>query len=402
MKVRIKPGKISGIVKAPPSKSMAHRLLICAGLSDGISTISNVAESEDILATISCLKALGAEISEAGNSTGEYKTLQIKGWNPGLSDEALLECRESGSTLRFFIPLAALSESEMKLKGSTVLMNRPLSVYEDLFEKQGLVFCRNDNELRIKGRLCGGEYEIPGDISSQFISGLLFALPLCEEESVIRLTGKIESRPYIDMTIQALGFYGVNAKWQGDSSISIPGGQTYRAGDMRVEGDWSNAAYLIALGAGVDGLDEQSLQGDKACVDYFRMLDEACSNLDIRDCPDLGPALMSYAAMNHGCILSGTDRLRIKESDRGFAMKEELAKFGVDVDIGEDSIVVGSGISSPKEILFGHNDHRIVMALAAICSRTGGIIDGAEAVAKSFPNYFEKIAEVGAITEKEY
>lgn len=402
MKVSIKPSKISGIVKAPPSKSMAHRLLICAGLSDGMSRISNVAESEDILATISCLGALGTEISGTGNSTDEYKTLKIKGMNPGLSDEALLECRESGSTLRFFIPLAALSEKEMRLTGSRTLLNRPLSVYEDLFQKQKLKFKLQENELHIKGRLSGGEFEIPADISSQFISGLLFALPLCEEDSVIRLKGRIESRPYINMTIQALSCYGARAEWQNDSSIFIPGGQKYKASDLRVEGDWSNAAYLMILGAYVDGLDERSLQGDKVCIEHLRLLSEGCAHIDISDCPDLGPALMAYAAMNHGCTLSGTKRLMIKESDRGAAMKEELAKFGADMEIKENSITVGSGIRRPKEMLFGHNDHRIVMALAAICSKTGGVIDGAEAVAKSFPDYFEKIAEVGAITEKEY
>ncbi len=402
MKVIIRPSDINGRITAPPSKSMAHRLLISAALSEGISVISNVAESQDILATISCLKSLGAEINEIESGDWDYKTLRVRGTDPAKSRGASLDCNESGSTLRFLIPIAALSENEMKMSGSRTLMGRPLSVYEDIFKKQGLMLDKNDTELRVKGRLRSGEFVVPANISSQFISGLLFALPLCETDSVIRLDGKVESKPYIDMTMQALECYGVKSGWSDDHTIIVPGSQSYKASDMRVEGDWSNAAYLMALGADVDGLDEKSLQGDKVCTELFRTLDKGCAELDISDCPDLGPALMAYAAMNHGCKLTGTARLRIKESDRGSAMKEELSKFGVDVEIFENSIKVGCGLTEPSEALYGHNDHRIVMALAALCTKTGGAIEGAEAVAKSFPDYFDKISEIGAIIKKEH
>ena len=400
MKAVIKKSPASGRATAPPSKSMAHRLIIYAALAGGISTIGNVAGSEDILASMSCMKALGAEMSEISSGATGYKTFQIRGTDPSKADEAVLDANESGSTLRFLIPVAALSDREMIFKGSETLMSRPLSVYENIFKERRLEFRREGEGLRIKGRLRGGEYRLPADISSQFISGLLFALPMCAEDSVIVPEGIIESRPYIDMTMDALSHFGIRTYRQGDV-IHVPGGQRYESAEMTVEGDWSNAAYLMALGAEVDGLDEHSLQGDKVCTGYYKQLREGCAEIDITDVPDLGPALMAYAAMNHGCILRGTRRLRIKESDRGLAMQEELAKFGIKVDVEDNSIGVGCGLKAPREILSSHNDHRIVMALAAVCTKTGGTIDGAEAVAKSFPDYFETIQRLGAIVDKE-
>ena len=386
-------------VAAPPSKSMAHRMLICAGLADGISTVRGVALSEDILATIDCLRALGAEITETTASGGSTVTLRVKGTDPRTAGSAVLGCRESGSTLRFMIPLAALSGNEMTMTAAGRLMERPLSVYEDMFRAENIRMERNPSGITVSGVLSGGEYVMDGSVSSQFISGMLFTLPLMREDSAIRLLPPVESRPYIDMTISALGTFGVTAEWEGSedghASIRIPGGQTYKASDVCVEGDWSNAAFFLAMGHEVTGLREDSLQGDKVCAWYFRELDQGHPELDISACPDLGPVLMAYAAMHSGCTLTGTRRLRIKESDRGSAMKEELAKFGVSVEVSENIIEVGSGVSAPSEILCGHNDHRIVMALAVICAQTGGIIDGAEAVSKSFPDFFDRLAETG-------
>jgi 3-phosphoshikimate 1-carboxyvinyltransferase len=389
MKAIIKVSKIRGTLTAPPSKSMAHRLLICAGLADGVSNISNIAYSEDILATINCLKALGAEIEEKGEA------LIIKGKSPESFEQAELYCNESGSTLRFLIPIAAMSEHEMIMSGTDRLMSRPLSVYEEIFASQGLLFEKTSDGLKSKGKLRGGEYKLKADISSQFISGLLMALPLAEEDSIILPEGRIESRPYIDMTMNAMKAFGVKVYWESDS-IVIPGRQKYIATDAVVEGDWSNAAYLMALGADVSGVDDNSLQGDKVCKEHFKLLDKGFTEIDISDCPDLGPALMAYAAMREGCVLHGTKRLKIKESDRGNAMKEELSKFGIEADIQDNSIRVSSGIKFPKEELYGHNDHRIVMALAALCLQTGGVIEGAEAVSKSFPDFFDAIKSVGA------
>ena len=400
MKVIIKPSKIRGSIAAPPSKSMAHRLIIAAGLADGVSLVHNVAMSEDIKATIGCMEALGAVINEA-KSDGLYKSLQIEGTDPRNAGSAALDCNESGSTLRFMIPIAAMSGEEMRFSGSETLMNRPLSVYEDIFKEQGLLFEKSSDNLKIRGRIRGGDFEIPGDISSQFVTGLLTALPLAEEDSTIRLVGDVESRPYIDMTLAALKAYGIKAEWADERTLLIPGRQAYQASEQIVEGDWSNAAYLMALGAEVKGLDDNSIQGDKVSRDYFKQIEAGYCELDIRNCPDLGPALMAYAAMKSGCKLIGTKRLRIKESDRAAAMKEELSKFGIEAELGDDSVKVGCGIEKPSEELYGHNDHRIVMALSALCLKTGGVIEGAGAVNKSFPDFFERIKEAGAdITEE--
>lgn len=401
MKATIKASKIHGSVEAPPSKSMAHRYLIAAGLAEGESIVRNIAMSEDIKATINCLRALGATIIEIpekdnNNSSRSSLDLSIRGADPRTADSALLNCNESGSSLRFMIPVAALSDKEMTFTGTDKLLSRPLFVYEEIFRNQGLHLEREDKCIRLKGRLNGGEFETAGDISSQFISGLLIALPLSDKDSIIKLSGAIESRPYIDMTMDALKSFGIRSEWKGSRTISVPGAQKYSPSDVTTEGDWSNAAYLMALGAEVYGVDDNSLQGDKVCKTHFGMLDRGFAEIDISDCPDLGPALMAYAAMREGCMLHGTGRLKIKESDRGSAMQAELSKFGVNADISENSIRVYSGINTPEEMLFGHNDHRIVMALAAVCLKTGGVIEGAEAVNKSFPDFFDAIRTVGA------
>ena len=398
MKVTINPqGHITGTVKAPPSKSMAHRALICAGLAEGKSVIDNIAASEDILATIDCLRALGAEI----NYDTEAMRAEVKGTDPASRGEASLHCRESGSTLRFMLPLCALSDDPAALTGSRRLMERPLTIYEDIFRSEGIDLDRSGSSIRVKGRLTGGDFGMPGDISSQFVSGLLFTLPLCKEDGLIRLEGKIESRPYIDMTIKALNDFGIEVGWKNETDLAVPGSQRYKANDTTIEGDWSNAANLLALGLEVTGVDPDSLQGDRVCREYFGQLDEGRAELDIADCPDLGPVLMAYAALNHGATLLGTRRLRFKESDRGNVMREELAKCGVDVKMSKDSITVGCGVKAPSQMLSGHNDHRIVMALAAICARTGGSIEGAEAVSKSFPDYFDKLEGLGIEIRKE-
>jgi 3-phosphoshikimate 1-carboxyvinyltransferase len=398
MKVTISPhGRVTGTIKAPPSKSMAHRALICAGLSKGKSVINNIAASEDILATMDCLRALGAGISY----DHENMRAEVSGADPAARGEASLCCRESGSTLRFMLPLCALSDRSAILTGSGRLMERPLTIYEDIFKAGGIAFDRSDSSISVKGSLKGGEFVMPGDVSSQFVSGLLFALPLCEEDSLIRLTGKIESRPYIDMTIKTLREFGIEVEWKNETDLEVAGSQRCKAIDTTVEGDWSNAANLLALGAEVTGVSGDILQGDRVCREYFSQLEAGRAELNIADCPDLGPVLMAYAALNHGAVLRGTRRLKFKESDRGNVMREELTKCGVDVRVEEDSITVGSGAKAPAGTLSGHNDHRIVMALAAICTRTGGSIDGAEAVSKSFPDYFDKLESLGIEIRKE-
>ena len=395
MTVTIYPSSPTGNVKAPPSKSMAHRMLICAGLARGKSRIDGVSFSEDILATIDCLKALGADVSIDGNC------IEIIGTDPEGPACAVLPCRESGSTLRFFIPVCALSTAETRLIGSDTLMKRPLVVYERLFAERGLLFRQSGNSLSVRGKLPPGEYSFSGNVSSQFASGLLFALPLLSEESCISLIPPVESRPYIDMSISALDDFGIRASWINDTDIVVPGRQHYMSRELTVEGDWSNSAFLIAMGIPVTGLDEESLQGDRICKEYFAALENSCPVLDISDCPDLGPVLFAYAALHNGGRFTGTERLRIKESDRCSAMQEELLKFGVEFRISANEVIVGYGIKKPDAPLDSHNDHRIAMAMSVLCAKTGGMIRGAEAVSKSFPDYFEILKSAGIKVEIE-
>lgn len=392
MRVLITPSKARGIVTAPPSKSMAHRLLLCAGLSEEESVIKNIALSKDIEATIDCLRALGATVTLDG-ATARVKGVDV---TKKRNRTAELFCNECGSTLRFFIPLCLLSGETRTLKGSETLFRRPLSVYEEICESQDLFFEKRNNSVTVAGKLSPARYEIPGDISSQFISGLLFALPLLSGDSEIRLIPPIESKPYLDMTRKALSLFGVKIE-ENEEGYRIKGGQSYHARELVVEGDYSNAAFLDALNffsgdVKVEGLSFDSLQGDRVYRTLFEKLKNGSDEIDISDCPDLGPILFSLAAVCGGGRFSGTKRLRIKESDRAAAMKEELEKFGADVQLYKNTAeVFSTSLHRPTALLNGHNDHRVVMALSVLATRFSGEIDGAEAVEKSFPDFFEKL-----------
>ena len=395
MNVLIRPGTARGTVAAPPSKSMAHRLLICAALADGESTVRGVDRSEDILATADCLAALGASLTWDGN------TVRVRGFDPRMAGPALLRCRESGSTLRFMIPLCLLSGNPMRLEGSETLLSRPLSVYEDLFREQGLILRRENAGLLAEGRLASGEYAVPGNISSQFITGLLFALPLLPAGSRIRLIPPVESRSYLSLTLQALHDAGVDVSWTDENTLVVPGNAVFRPLDTEVEGDYSNAAFFEALNCAggnvtVTGLRPDSLQGDRVYREFFPRLAAENTELDLADCPDLAPVLFSAAALCHGAAFTGTRRLRIKESDRGAAMAQELAKFGVTLKQEENRITVpAAALHAPSGPLDSHNDHRIAMALSLLCTRTGGEIRGAEAIRKSFPDYWDRLRSLG-------
>ena len=400
MKVKIKKGLASGRVDAPPSKSMAHRILICAGLSSGTSIVNGIAESEDILATIDCLNALGARCEKYGES------IKVTGINfDEVKSDTVLKCRESGSTLRFFVPICMMSGKTISLTGSERLLQRPLGVYKDLCLEKGMQFMQEDGQVKVAGPLAPGTYRMAGNVSSQFVSGLLFALPMLDGESKIELITPVESRSYINMTIAVLKEFEVDVYWDGDNAIVIPGGQTYKAKEVTVEGDYSNAAFLESLNlfggkVEVGNLNQESLQGDKVYSEMFDALSTDSAQLDLSDCPDLGPILFAVSAALNGGRFTGTARLRIKESDRATVMAEELAKFGINVIVGEDFVFVEPGsLSEPETLLYGHNDHRIVMSMAVLSTTTGGVIDGAEAVSKSFPDFFEKLTSLGIEVE---
>ena len=395
MILEITKGIASGRVTAPTSKSAAHRILICAAMCEGESIIRNLPLCEDILATIDCLCTLGVKITLDGCDARVVGTDLTKAKAGGV-----LECRESGSTLRFLIPIALLSGNPVSFSGSEKLLSRPLSVYERLFKEKGITFKKGKNTISLCGRLDAGEYFIDGNVSSQFISGLLFALSAINGESKITVNTEIDSRPYVDMTIYALKEFGVSVAADTEHSFFVTGGK-HTAKDITIEGDWSGAAFLYALNSiggsvQIDGLNNNSIQGDTVCVDYFKKLKNGYCEIDINDCPDLGPILFTVAAVNSGAKFTGTKRLKDKESDRIECMKQELNKFGAEFLVEENSVtVIKRPLHSPIDMLFGHNDHRIVMSLAVLCTLYGGKITGCEAVKKSYYTFFEDIKALG-------
>lgn len=390
MRAIVKKSRAEGIAVAPPSKSVAHRLLIAAGLSKGQSRVNNLSFSEDIKATISCLEALGARVTKT------QKGVLVEGADVKKARSASLYCNESGSTLRFFVPLCLLSNEVMRLSGTGKLLSRPLSVYEDICQKQCLLFMKDKQGLQVQGPLQAGKFVVPGDISSQFMTGLLFALPLLEKDSVLKILPPFESASYLDLTVQALERFGIEIKRESHFDCRIPGNQSYKPQCVRVEGDYSNAAFLSALGeldgkVNVQGLWKYSLQGDSVYPQYFRKIKAGEWPIDLSGCPDLGPILFTIAAADgKGAHFIGTRRLKIKESDRANAMKEELEKFGAKLTIEENEVIVHPAkLHAPSESLSSHNDHRIAMSLAVLGTRYGAEIDGAEAVNKSFPEFWE-------------
>ncbi|MBO5897205.1 MAG: 3-phosphoshikimate 1-carboxyvinyltransferase, partial [Clostridia bacterium] len=385
MNVAITPSVAKGSVTPPPSKSYAHRLLVCAALSRGESIIENIGTNDDILATADCLRNMGADIKLDGTTA----TVKGIGLNK-MADRISLFCNESGSTLRFLIPLSLVFSKKATFSGKGRLMERPQTVYEELFTAKGCSVEKSDGKMTVSGQLHSGLYEVAGDVSSQFITGLLFALPLLSGDSEIHLTTPLQSAPYIDITIDVLSRFGVEVKAT-DYGYFIKGLQTYTAHNEVCEGDWSNAAFLdgFNLAGGSVELENMSLeskQGDMIYRDYFRQLNDGAPVLDITQCPDLGPVLIACAVLKNGARLIGTNRLKIKESDRGQAMAQELLKLGVDLENGDDYIIIPKcEIKASTENIYCHNDHRIAMSFALLCSVVGGTLEGAECVNKSYP-----------------
>ena len=400
MRVYIEPSVAKGEVLAPPSKSMAHRALICGALSKG-AKIHNLAYSKDILATLDCLTKMGAKVSQSKDC------VEIGNLDPFHVEEGTeMFCNESGSTLRFLIPLCMLSGKKVVLTGSERLFERPLTIYEDICKERNIFFERGKDRVTVCGKLTSGQYYVPGNVSSQFITGLLFTLPLVTGDSILTVTGKFESASYIDLTLSAMQSFGIDIK-RVENTFYIKGNQQYKQMDYSVEGDCSNAAFLEGfnlLGGKVLvlGIDENTLQGDRVYKEMFNGLKNGEKQFELSDCPDLAPVMFAMAAYLGGAKFLGTARLRIKESDRAGAMAEELEKFGIKTEVFEDFVIIHNGkLQKPEAILCGHNDHRIVMALSLLCSVTGGVIEEAQAVSKSFPDFFEVISKLGIQVEKQ-
>ena len=413
MNVTINPSKLSGTVWAPPSKSYAHRMLICASFATGTSILSGIAESEDVKATLDCLHALGISF----NKEGDELTLCGAEKAGTIADAGILPtfpCRESGSTLRFFIPIALALCGGGIFTGTERLLERGIGIYEELFRDTDIRIEKEKEKVTVRGTLKAGQYKIRGDVSSQFITGMLFALSLLKGDSIIEVLPPVESRGYIDMTIDVMKMYGVIAEEIVANIFTIHGGQHYNAIHAQVEGDWSNGAFLHAFNVignmlRIEGLREDSLQRDKACVKLFAQLatkadagssasetESTGDPIDLSDVPDLGPVLFAVAATLHGGKFTGIRRLRIKESDRAAVMAEELAKFGIKCNVSENDMeIFPSELKKPEVPLDGCNDHRIVMALSIPATITGAEIIGAEAVKKSWPEYFDELIKAG-------
>ncbi len=395
MNVKIFPSVAKGDINAPPSKSVAHRLLISAALSKGESVIENIGTNEDIKATITCLNKLGAEI-KVENSTAFVKGIDFSERKNTIS----LFCNESGSTLRFLIPVSLCFYENAEFSGAGRLLERPQTVYEELFSEMGCCLKKELDALKTSGELKNGLFKMRGDVSSQFITGLLFALPLLDGDSEIILTTPLQSAPYIDITIDVLNNFSVNIQ-KTEKGYYIKGNQQYIPQHLSCEGDWSNAAFLDAFNllggsVNVNNLNRKSYQGDMVYREFFSELKNDFPEFDISDCPDLGPILIAASVVKNGALIKGTNRLKIKESDRGEAMKTELEKLGVNIEIGDDYIRVPKcELKAPKENICCHNDHRIAMSFAVLLSKTGGVLENAECVNKSYPEFFENIKELG-------
>lgn len=415
-KIIIKPKLLKGNIVVPPSKSLGHRGIIAATLSRGISRVDNIQFSKDIEATMDIMKALGAVLNTEDNS------LHIDGSNIFSYDKSLdLKCNESGSTLRFLIPLALTKKGDYVFHGEGKLISRPLDPYYDIFREKGIEYSTKGEvlPLKVSGKLTSGTYRVRGDISSQFITGLLFSLPLIKGNSKIEITTKLESKGYIDLTLEVLKDFGIEIENNNYKEFNIRGAQRYHSRDYYIEGDYSQGAFFLvagALGSPIicSGLNKNSLQGDKVILDILEAM--GCSideseegikvnpsrtkgiEIDASNCPDLVPILTVLASLSEGeTRIINAKRLRIKECDRLHAITTELSKLGANIIELEDSLII-SGVSELKGgEVNSHNDHRIVMALAIAATRATEdvIINNPSAVEKSYPNFFKDYFKLG-------
>ena len=401
MNVTITPTLLKGTITPPPSKSQAHRLIIAAALSDGVCRLSNVELSQDIQATLRCMRTLNADASSDGTV--------IRGCNLVDGFEVpppeIMDCGESGSTLRFLIPVALALRGGGKFTGHGRLMERPQGPYFDLFREKGIACSLEGGVLTVSGKLTPGKYALPGDVSSQFVTGLLYALPLLEGDSEIRLTTGLESRGYVDMTLDALNRFGVSVDYDGDRRFRVPGNQVYQHRDLAIEADWSNAAFWYAarlLGCQVEaaGLNPASVQGDRVIAAFCNRLRESGPvELDVSQCPDLVPPLAAMAALRdrETTRIGNAARLRIKESDRLSTITAALTALGAEVHEEPDRLIIVGKPSLPGGTVDSANDHRIaMMAAIAATGCTGPVtIRGAECVQKSYPDFWEVYRSLG-------
>ena len=416
MNIIVHNSKCKGEIVIPPSKSDMHRAIISASLSKGKSVIENVTKSLDIETTINAFKALGASITFSNN------TLFIEGIDFNNIEPSEIDCNESGSTLRFLIPILSVLNKHAKLKGTKKLLSRPLGVYEKIFNDQNLKFNLNEDYLEIEGKIKPNEYIIEGDISSQFVSGLLFSLPLLDKDSIIKVKEPFESESYVNMTLRTLSKFGINIKRVNKNEFYVYGNQEYKACNYKVEADFSQFSFYAVLGAlnndlVCKGLNFDSCQGDKVILDilthfgvkYEIKNDEIkiykCSELsgsfiDLKDCIDLGPIVMVLSLFSEESVrIINTRRLLFKESNRVDAIVSNFIKLGANIDVDENEVIIHPALLTAKDdvVLDSFNDHRVMMALVVLSSVLNDytIISDANCVKKSYVNFYKDMLSVG-------
>ena len=427
--LKIYPAKLSGEVKIPPSKSMAHRAVICAALGDSVSKVTNIDYSDDIIATIEAMSSLGAKITQTTDYLEVYgiKCPENIKFNE-VKSERTIDCNESGSTLRFLVPIAALFEGVNRFVGRGNLGKRPLDTYYNIFNEQGIKYTYKDGvlDLKTEGKLKAGEFKVKGNISSQFITGLLFTLPLLDGDSKIIITTEMESKGYIDLTLSAIKDFGVEIINNNYKEFIIKGNQNYKSRDYRVEGDYSQAAFFLSADAllndvVLNDLKVDSLQGDKEVIDILTRMGLKIRNknnglignvsgelkatvIDGSQCPDIIPVVSLVAALSAGTTeIINAGRLRIKECDRLAAVTSELNKLGAKITEKEDGLII-EGVKELKGGIevWSHKDHRIAMtiAIASTMCTEPIILKDYECVSKSYPQFWDDFKNVGGIFDE--
>lgn len=419
MNLKIKPTLLEGTLSLPPSKSLSHRALICASLAPGTSHLNNLLLADDLTATTQAMKSLGATIIE--KSPGE---MTVQGIQDPPSSGSMIDCNESGSTLRFLIPLG-LNGKKNIFTGKGRLVERPQQIYRDIFDRQTISYQKPRHQelpLEVQGFLRPDHFIFPGNVSSQFVSGLLFALPRLDGDSRITLTDSLESKDYIDLTLSMLRKFQIEVKVSSDYlQFHIPGNQTYQPQNITIESDYSQAAFWIAAGLlgkklTLSGLDSNSLQGDRVILpiiesmkgiyrwenDHLLIFPSALQGavIDVAHCPDLVPILAVLATQSKGTTkIINAGRLRLKESDRLFAMASELTKLGAQITEEADALIIEGPTTLSGGTVHSHKDHRIAMALgiASLLCLDPLLIQDTEVVSKSYPDFWQDFTQMGGI-----
>ena len=415
--IKLLPSTLNGTVKAPPSKSLAHRALIASALSNGKSIISNVDFSKDIIATISALETIGAKFDIKGTKITVTGVKKIK------PPHKEVYCDESGSTLRFLIPIFSLSQKKVIFSGERSLIKRPQKIYEKIFHDDSNTFKVNETSIEIEGSIKARKYYLDGNVSSQFFSGLMFSLPLLKKDSYIYLNTKLESKSYIDLTIEVLEKFGIKIL-EIENGYYIEGNQSYKSTDYEIPGDFSQAAFFLVAGLIndriiVEDLDNDSIQGDRRIIDVIKQVKGHIVHMengfitnksntygtvvDISDCPDLGPIIALLLSLSFGYSrIVNASRLRIKESDRIESTVNSLKMLGADIESKGDEIIIhgrkslGGGVT-----LDSYNDHRIAMMISiasSVCEKAV-TLSNPSAINKSYPNFYKDYKSIGGLIE---